>query len=65
MCISTERQVTHMKKGLTELVFILDRSIMDCIPAKTWLVDEGPGMEVLFCQILNQKVDKLLIAYCQ
>lgn len=26
MCISNERQVTHMKKGLTELVFILDRS---------------------------------------
>lgn len=26
MCISTERKVTHMKKGLTELVFILDRS---------------------------------------
>ena len=26
MCISKERQVTHMKKGLTELVFILDRS---------------------------------------
>ena len=26
VCVSTERQVTHMKKGLTELVFILDRS---------------------------------------
>ena len=26
MCISTERKVSHMKKGLTELVFILDRS---------------------------------------
>ena len=26
MCISKERQVTHLKKGLTELVFILDRS---------------------------------------
>lgn len=26
MCISKERQVSHMKNGLTELVFILDRS---------------------------------------
>ena len=26
MCISKERKVTHMKNGLTELVFILDRS---------------------------------------
>ena len=26
MCVSDERQVLHMKKGLTELVFILDRS---------------------------------------
>lgn len=26
MCLSKERKVTHMKKGLTELVFILDRS---------------------------------------